>query len=117
MLSKNTISALKFFQNSSYTTNIFYPFSRKININQKEGLQSESLNNAVSRNLGLNKFLTRVYNTTGLSILGALSTSYAVLSIPALTAMMAPLSICGFVATLGGFISTMFMKPQVVIEK
>ncbi len=48
--------------------------------------------------------------------MGALGTSYAVLSIPALSAMMMPLSVGGIIATLTGFISMSFMKPTFVVE-
>ena len=71
-------------------------------------------NHAISKNIGLNQFLTRVYNTTGLSILGALGTSYTVLSIPALSTMMMPLAFGGALATLVGFISTSFMKTTYI---
>jgi len=57
-----------------------------------------------------------VYNTTGLSILGALSTSYAVLSIPALTAMMPTLAMGGLASMLVGFIATGYMKPTYYVE-
>lgn len=65
--------------------------------------------------MGVNKFLSKVYTTTGLTFCGALATSYAVISIPALSAMMLPLSVGGMIATLGGFISMSFMKPTFVV--
>lgn len=43
--------------------------------------------------------------------MGALGTSYAVLSIPALASMMIPLSYGGIAATLIGFIGSSFMTP------
>lgn len=62
--------------------------------------------------MGVNRFLQKVYKTTGLSIFGALGTSYAVLSIPALTAIMTPLAFGGMISTLVGLISTSMMKTQ-----
>lgn len=79
-------------------------------------LSELSTNDAISRNVGMNRFLSRVYNTTGLSILGALSTSYAVLSIPALTAMMPTLAMGGLASMLVGFIATGYMKPTYYVE-
>jgi len=75
---------------------------------------SNTTNDTVSKNIGLNQFLTRVYNTTGLSVLGALGTSYTVLSVPALSAMMGPLAVGGMVASLVGLISTSFMKTSYI---
>jgi FtsH-binding integral membrane protein len=65
----------------------------------------------------MNKFLSRVYNTTGLALLGALSTSYAVLTIPALSAMMSPLAMGGLASMLIGYFATGWMKPTYYVEK
>lgn len=70
-----------------------------------------STNHTISTNIGVNKFLGTVYKTTGLSFMGALGTSYAVLSIPALAGMMIPLSFGGIAATLIGFIGSSYMSP------
>lgn len=70
-----------------------------------------STNHTISTNIGVNKFLGTVYKTTGISFMGALGTSYAVLSIPALASMMIPLSYGGIAATLIGFIGSSFMTP------
>jgi FtsH-binding integral membrane protein len=80
-------------------------------------LSKLSTNDQISANVGMNRFLSRVYNTTGLSILGALSTSYAVLSVPVLSAMMMPLAMGGLASTLIGFISAIYMKPQYYTEE
>jgi FtsH-binding integral membrane protein len=80
-------------------------------------LPSLSTNEAISKNVGINKFLHKVYTTTGLAFGGALATSYAVLSIPALSTMMVPLAFGGFVATLAGFISSSYMKPNYFVEQ
>ena len=55
--------------------------------------------------------MTRTYNAAGLGLFGALSTSYAVMSIPALSVMMGGLSLLGFIATIGGLIGASYMKP------
>jgi hypothetical protein len=44
--------------------------------------------------------------------MGALGTSYAILSVPALAAMAPALSIGGIAATLIGFISVAYSKPE-----
>lgn len=79
-------------------------------------LSELSTNDSISRNVGMNKFLSRVYNTTGLAILGALSTSYAVLSIPALGAMMGPLAMGGLASMIVGYFATGYMKPTYYVE-
>ena len=58
-----------------------------------------------------------MYNTTGLSILGALGTSYAVLSLPLTAAAMSQLAMGGLVATLVGLIGSSFMKPEYLVVK
>lgn len=73
--------------------------------------EQEKANQTVARCLGLNQFMTRIYNTTGLSILAALSTSYMVMSIPALAGIMPGLSLFGIVGMLGGFIGASYMSP------
>lgn len=75
-----------------------------------------STNDFISTNIGVNKFLGTVYKTTGLSFMGALGTSYAVLSVPALSAMMMPLSLGGIAATLIGFIGSSYMQPTYKIQ-
>lgn len=64
----------------------------------------------------MNQFLMRVYNTTGLSILGALGSTYLFMSMPYVYTNMLSCSLIGFVLTLGGFISTSYMKPVNVVE-
>jgi hypothetical protein len=49
--------------------------------------------------------------------MGALGTSYAVLSVPALASMMIPLSYGGLAATLIGFIGSSFMSPTYKIQR
>ena len=70
----------------------------------------------VSKNVGLQAFLQKVYNTTGLSILGALGTSYGVLALPITAAGMAFLAKFGFVASLVGIVGSAFMKPTIYTQ-
>lgn len=91
----------------------FFASDRPYSRTETSGL---STNEAISKNVGINKFLSKVYTTTGLAFGGALATSYAVLSVPALSAMMMPLSLGGLVATLVGFVSTSYMNPTYLVE-
>ena len=59
----------------------------------------------------MNQFLMRTYNTTALSLLGALGSSYMFMSMPFVMANMGMCSIAGAIFTLGGFISAYRMKP------
>jgi FtsH-binding integral membrane protein len=64
----------------------------------------------------MNKFLMRVYNTTGLSILGALGSSFMFMSMPLVIANFGASAIVSMVMTLGGFIGASYMKPTNVVE-
>eukprot|EP00919_Chromeraceae_sp_WS-2016_P000007 GHVR01000020.1.p1 GENE.GHVR01000020.1~~GHVR01000020.1.p1 ORF type:complete len:234 (+),score=3.03 GHVR01000020.1:1314-2015(+) len=64
----------------------------------------------------MNQFLNRVYNTTGLSIFGALSTSYLAAASPLIMANMSAVAIFGLISTLGGYISASYMKTTTVEE-
>jgi len=68
----------------------------------------------ISGNYGMNKYLMRVYNTTGLSILGALGTAFMASSSPIILANIGATAIMGCIMTLGGFISASYMKPTTV---
>lgn len=78
-----------------------------------------STNDYISKNVGLNRFMQKVYNTTGLAILGALGTSYVTLSMGLSAVALTKLSFVGFAAGLVGIIGSSFMKPEylVVSEK
>jgi FtsH-binding integral membrane protein len=69
----------------------------------------------VTKNVGLHKFVTRIYNTTGLSILGALGGAWAGMSIPML--MMNPMAtaIVGGIATIASFVGVQAMSPRPVV--
>jgi FtsH-binding integral membrane protein len=64
----------------------------------------------------MNKFLMRVYNTTGISILGALGSSFMFMSMPLVIANFGTSAIVSLVMTLGGFIGASYMKPTNVVE-
>lgn len=64
----------------------------------------------------MNQFLVRVYNTTGLSILGALGSTYLFMGMPFVYANLGMSSLIGCALTLGGFIGSSYMKPTNVVE-
>lgn len=74
-------------------------------------------NQAISRNLGMNQFLMRVYNTAGLSVMGALGSAYMFMSLPFVYTNMGMSAILGAVMTLGGFIGAQSMRPMNVVER
>lgn len=74
-----------------------------------------STNQVISKNVGVNKFLSTVYTTTGLAFGGALATSYTVLSVPALATIMWPLSLAGALASVVGFVATSYMQPKYLV--
>jgi hypothetical protein len=57
----------------------------------------------------------RVYNTTGLSILGALGSSFMFMSMPLVCANLGMCSLIGFIMTMGGFIGANYMQPQNIV--
>ena len=59
----------------------------------------------------------RVYNTTGLSILGALGSTFMWMSMPFVYTNMGMSVLLGAIMTIGGFVGTTYMKPYNVIEK
>lgn len=64
----------------------------------------------------MNQFLMRVYNTTGLSILGALGSSFMFMSMPIVLANLGMASLMGGIMTLGGFRGASYMQPKNVID-
>lgn len=70
----------------------------------------------VTKNVGIHKFVTRIYNTTALSVIGALGGAYVGMTIPAL--MMSPLatSLIGTLVAIGSFVGVQSMRPQHVVE-
>ena len=73
-------------------------------------------NQIISKNVGMNQFLMRVYNTTGLSIIGALGSSFMFMTMPFVYTNMGMCTLFGAIMMLGGFISTSYMKPINVVE-
>lgn len=98
----------------------FYSFSQ--NNNQHQNTQTNmaeqdwKTSQAIAKNVGMNQFLMRVYNTTGLSILGALGSSFMFMSMPVVLANLGAASLIGGIMTLGGFIGSSYMKPTDVVE-
>lgn len=64
----------------------------------------------------MNQFLMRVYNTTGLSILGALGSSFMFMSVPMVCANLGMSSLIGAIMTLSGFIGANVMQPKNIVE-
>ena len=64
----------------------------------------------------MNQFLVRVYNTTGLSILASLGSTYLFMGMPFVYANLGMSSLVGFALTLGGFIGSNYVKPINVVE-
>lgn len=71
----------------------------------------------MTSNTGLHKFITRTYNTTALSIMGALGSTYVSMHIPLM--MMNPLatSVLGGLTMIGSFIGMQYIQPINVVEK
>jgi FtsH-binding integral membrane protein len=61
--------------------------------------------------------MQKVYNTTGLALLAALATPYALLSMPISPAGIYFLAKTGFVGTLVGFFGTALTNPQYEIKR
>ena len=72
-------------------------------------------NQAIAKNLGMNQFLMRIYNTTGLSILGALGSAFMFMSMPFVYTNMGMSVLLGAIMTIGGFVGTSYMRPVNVI--
>ena len=66
----------------------------------------------MSKSVGTNRFILKVYNTTALSILAALSTSYALLLMPFSAQTIYFLARAGLITTLVGFIGTAVTSPE-----
>lgn len=77
--------------------------------------QEMKTSHAIAKNTGMNQFLMRVYNTTGLSILGALGSSFMFMSMPVVLANLGACALGGGVMTLAGFIGASYMKPTNVV--
>ncbi len=63
----------------------------------------------------MNQFLMRVYNTTGMSLIGALGSSFVFMGMPFVYTNMGMSVLLGAIMTIGGFIGTQYMKPLNVV--
>ena len=63
----------------------------------------------------MNQFLMRVYNTAGMSIIGALASSYMFMGMPFVYTNMGMSMLLGAVMTIGGFMGAQYMRPVNVI--
>ena len=106
------MQALKLFKNSFGKPRITFPFSTGNEFKGNQNIRTDLTIETILKNNGLNQFLTRVYNTTGLSILGSICTSCAVLAIQGFDAVMVPLCLGGSLAAVVGFISLSFMNTN-----
>jgi len=63
----------------------------------------------------MNQFLMKTYNTTGLSILAALGSSFMFMTMPFVYTNMGMSILLSAVMTIGGFIGTQYIKPINVV--
>ncbi|EAR82409.1 inhibitor of apoptosis-promoting Bax1 protein (macronuclear) [Tetrahymena thermophila SB210] len=118
---KNQVLQKSLYQGTAPLYN-FTRFSEKLNrvkSKSNEGFaqpDNDSAMHHVITNDGLNAFITRVYKTTGLGIMGALSTS--TLAVSSGLAYTSPLfcGLGGFVMALGGILGSSYMSPNYYSE-
>lgn len=87
-------------------------FSTKKPVKTPPPLESHGKNPQVSGAIGMNQFLGRVYRSAGLSLLGTISTAYAVAWFPYLNIFIEHLTVCGVAAFLIGFFYADRIKPE-----
>lgn len=89
-------------------------FSSRINDlrARKYNQTSDTAMNAVITNEGLNSFITRVYKTTGMGIVGALTTSQMAIASGLAYTNPGFCGIAGIIMALGGILGTSFSQPQ-----
>lgn len=85
------------------------------NLQTNSTLEEMKTSEIISKNVGMNQFLMRVYNTTGLSILGAMGSSFMFMSMPLVMANLGTSALIGGIMTLTGFIGANYMKPTNVV--
>jgi hypothetical protein len=78
--------------------------------------ETERTSRMIAKNIGMNKFLTRMYNTTGLSIMGALSAGYLASGIPLFLANPFATAIGGGIVTIASLMGVRYMSPKHVRE-
>lgn len=113
-------NSLKYFKQLKYThlftatKLIRYNATNERNQLPAEDRLSEeiTINQELSRNVGLNRFMQKVYLTTGVSLLAALATPYALLALPISSPTIYTLVKVGLVSSLIGFIGTGLTNPS-----
>lgn len=70
----------------------------------------------VTKNVGIHKFVTRIYNTTALSVVGALGGACIGMNLPLVMMNPVPTAIVGGLLTIGSFMGVQFMKPTHLTE-
>lgn len=111
MISKTISAGLKLIR-PSLTSFSAFKFSSRDTGYQPATQETMTTNHFISQNVGVNRFLQKTYGMTGLSILGALSSSYIALSL--FPYAMAPMAMGGFLASLVGLIGSSYMKPTYI---
>lgn len=111
MISKTISTGLKLLRSSLMAVPAFR-FSTRDRGFTPAKQETMTTNHFISQNVGVNRFLQNVYSITGLSILGALSSSYIAMSL--FPYAMVPMSIGGMIASLVGLIGSSVMKPEYV---
>lgn len=106
-----TLAPLMNFSTRGFGFGPFDTRSRQTPFYTSENLQTK---NTVAHNVGMKQFLTRTYNTTALSICGALGTAYLGMFMPAV--MFNPLgtSLLAGLVMIGSFLGVNYIPPRVV---
>jgi FtsH-binding integral membrane protein len=117
MIAKTLSHTLRTFRLAAANYSPAFRFSNSRPNPFTSSLKEEQLttNHFISKNVGLNRFMQKVYNTTGLALLGALGTSYITLSLGLSAVALTKLSFIGFAAGLVGIIGSSFMKPEYLV--
>lgn len=98
------------------------PFKQKPNVQSPpktfyQNDQTPRASHELAKNEGLSRFISRTYNTTGLSLMAALGAAYAGAAIPALAMNPMATVLVGGIATIASFIGVQFMKPNYIVEE
>lgn len=113
--------ASKFIRHPFAKRTPFFKFSenndkKDQNIQTTSPIEEIKASQALTKSIGMNQFLMRVYNTTGLSILGAIGSSFLFMSMPLVMANLDAFSILGGLLTLTCIPLASYMKPNKVVE-
>ena len=74
--------------------------------------QSEAVNTVVMSNIGLNRYLTRIYVTSGTALMLTLASSYACIAFPAINALGDYLFVGGGVISFFSFQKAQGIRPK-----